>query len=143
MSNPKRVSPAEAKDLVDAGYTYVDVRSEPEFEEVRPASSVNVPLMHRGPGGMTPNPDFLAVMTKAFPKDAKIVVGCKGGNRSLRAAQMLLQAGFTDIIDQRAGMDGARDAFGSLSEKGWTAAGLPVEHGAAPGQSYADVKKKG
>jgi rhodanese-related sulfurtransferase len=138
----KRVSPAEAKALCDQGYLYVDVRSEPEFEQGRPAGSVNVPLLHAGAGGMTPNPEFLSVMQGAFPKDAKIVVGCRSGGRSLRAATALIEAGYTDVIDQRAGFDGARDAFGAMSEKGWGPAGLPVTSGAAPGASYADVQKK-
>ena len=142
MTTPKRVAPAEAKTLLDQGYTYVDVRSEPEFAEAHPEASVNVPLMHMGAGGMTPNPDFVAVMTAAFPKDARLVVGCKAGARSLRAATMLLDAGFTDVIDQRAGFDGQRDAFGAFTEKGWGPSGLPVERGATPGHTYADVKAK-
>lgn len=142
MTTPKRVSPAEAKALLENGYLYVDVRSEAEFEEAHPASAVNVPIMHLGAGGMTPNPDFLAVMTAAFPKDAKLVVGCKAGGRSLRAATVLLGAGFSDVVDQRAGFDGQRDAFGAFTEKGWGPAGLPVERGATAGATYADVKAK-
>ena len=142
MANVKRVSPAEAKALVDQGWVYVDVRSEPEFEESHPSGSENVPLLHMGAGGMTPNPEFMDVMTKAYAKDAKLVIGCKAGGRSLRAATMLLDAGYTNVVDQRAGFDGARDAFGSLSEKGWSPAGLPTEKGATPGATYADVKKR-
>jgi NAD(P)-dependent dehydrogenase (short-subunit alcohol dehydrogenase family) len=79
----KRVSPQEAKDLIDGeGYVYVDVRSIPEWDESHPAGSFNVPLMHMGPAGMAPNPDFLAVMEKSFPKDSKLVLGCKGGGLS-------------------------------------------------------------
>ena len=46
------------------GYTYVDVRSVPEYENGHPASAHNVPLLHRESQTslMTPNPDFLAVM---------------------------------------------------------------------------------
>lgn len=130
MSAVRRVSPAEAKRLVDEeGYVYVDVRSIPEFEAERPAGSVNVPFMHQGPAGLTPNPDFVAAMTKAFPTDAKLVLGCRSGNRSLRAANVLIQQGYTNVIDQRAGMDAARDPFGEVTEPGWKAAGLPVESG--------------
>ena len=61
----KRVSPEEAKKLIDdEGYVYVDVRSLPEFEAGHPTGAYNVPLMHQGPAGMTPNPDFMAVMEK-------------------------------------------------------------------------------
>ena len=47
------------------------------------------------------------------------------------------------MIDQRAGWDGARDAFGQVSEPGWSRAGLPTANGAEPGRAYADVKAKG
>ena len=53
------------------------------------------------------------------------MIGCKTGNRSLTAAKKLLAAGFSQIVEQRAGFGGARDAFGRL-EPGWQAAGLPV-----------------
>jgi rhodanese-related sulfurtransferase len=136
MADIKRVSPAEAKRLIDEeGYVYVDVRSVPEFEAEHPAGSVNVPLMNQGPAGMTPNPEFVTVMSKAFPKDSKLVVGCKGGGRSLRAANLLAQQGYTNVIDQRAGFDAARDPFGQVQEQGWKAAGLPVETG--PGKPVA------
>lgn len=143
MSEIKRVSPAEAKRLVDEeGYVYVDVRSVPEFETEHPTGAFNVPLMHAGPGGMTPNGDFVTVMNKAFPKDTKLVLGCKGGNRSLRAANVLVQQGYTNIIDQRAGFDAARDPFGQITEAGWKGAGLPVETGAGGEKSYESLRNK-
>ena len=142
MSNVRRVSPADAHSLLSEGYTYVDVRSEPEFAAGRPVGSINVPLLHAGPGGMAPNPEFLAVMEGAFAKDAKLVVGCKAGGRSLRAAETLLAAGFTGVVDQRAGFDGSGGPFGG-GEAGWRASGLPTDAGDAPGRSYADVKARG
>src|SRR5580698_3972888 len=123
MTDPTRISPQEASAKLAEGWTYVDVRTTQEFEAGHPPGAVNVPLMHAGPGGMVPNPDFLAVMSAAFPVDARLVVGCKAGGRSLRAARALLGAGFTSILDQRAGWDGARDAFGQVTEPGWSRAG--------------------
>lgn len=141
MTEHKRISPQEAQDKLDEGYTYVDVRSEPEFKEGHPKGAFNVPLMHMGAGGMTPNPDFLRVMNAAFAKDAKLVLGCKAGGRSMRAAIALTADGFTDVIDQRAGWDGARDAFGQLSEPGWSRAGLPIEMGEPDGRAYATLPR--
>lgn len=142
MATIQRISPAEAKKLVDdEGYVYLDVRSEPEYEAGHPVGAQNVPLMHAGPGGMTPNADFLAVVQAVYPKDARLVVGCKAGGRSMKAAEMMIGAGYTGIIDQRAGFDGPRDAFGTLTEKGWGPAGLPVETVTAGG-SYVELKKK-
>ena len=100
-----------------------------------------MPIQHAGPGGMKPNPDFLAVVGALYAKDAKLVVGCKAGGRSLRAAEMLIGAGYTNIIDQRAGFDGPRDPFGALTEPGWAPAGLPVET-ETPGCSYAELAAK-
>jgi rhodanese-related sulfurtransferase len=130
MTELKRVSPVEAKRLIDEeGYTYLDVRTEAEFVAGRPTGAKLVPMMLAGPSGMAPNPDFLKGVESLFPKDAKLVVGCKAGGRSARAAAVLGAAGYTNVIDQRAGFDGARDAFGQVTEKGWVESGLPVEKG--------------
>jgi rhodanese-related sulfurtransferase len=141
MADLKRVSPTEAKRLVDEeGYVYVDVRSVPEFEAEHPVGARNVPLMHAGPGGMAPNPEFVAVMSRRFPKDAKLVLGCKTGNRSMRAAGVLAAQGWTNVVDQRAGFDGARDPFGQLTEPGWKPAGLPCESGDGGPNGWAALK---
>ncbi len=133
----KRVSPVEAAVLVrDAGYAYVDVRSIPEFEAGHPAGAYNVPFAHQTASGMQPNQDFIRVMAAAFPKDAKLVLGCRSGNRSLRAAHLLIQEGYRDVVDQRAGTAGARNPFGQLEEPGWEAAGLEVATEAHPERSY-------
>jgi rhodanese-related sulfurtransferase len=142
MSELRRVSPAEAKRLLDdEGYVYVDVRSVPEFEAEHPTGAFNVPLMHQGPAGLAPNPDFVRVMSSAFPKDAKIVLGCKSGGRSMRAAGVLAQQGFTALVDQRAGFDGARDPFGAVTEAGWKGAGLPAETGDGGDRSWSALSK--
>ena len=117
------------------------MRSVPEFEAEHPTGASNVPLMHAGAAGMEPNRDFLAVMNGAYAKDTKLVLGCKGGNRSLRAANVLAQDGFTAIVDQRAGFDAARDPFGQVTEPGWKGAGLPVTSGDGGDKSYAKLKK--
>jgi rhodanese-related sulfurtransferase len=137
----KSVSPEEAQALIEQGAVYVDVRSEPEFEQGHPPGALNLPIAHLGPGGMTPNPDFLAVFEKSFGKGEQLVIGCKAGGRSRRAAELLVQAGFTDISDMAAGWDGSRDAFGRALP-GWSRRNLPVETGEPGGQSYPDVKQR-
>ncbi len=132
----ERISPDEAKQRMDQGWTYLDVRSVPEFEQGHPSGAYNVPLMHMGPAGMQPNPDFMDVVGRHFPKDTRLVLGCRSGGRSLRAAEMLRAAGYTNLVDQRAGWGGARDAFGQLSEKGWEAAGLPTSTEPEEGRSW-------
>ncbi len=142
MTDVRRVSPKEAQALVDAGYVHVDVRSVPEFEAGHPAGARNVPLLHEGPAGLVPNPAFLSVMRAVFPVDTKLVLGCRSGGRSLRAARALLAEGYSDVIDQRAGFDAARDPFGQVEEPGWQAAGLPVETGDGGDHSYAVLSRR-
>jgi rhodanese-related sulfurtransferase len=142
MAEVKRISPKEAQDKMGEGYTYVDVRTEEEFAQGHPEGAVNVPIMLAGGAGMAPNPEFAKVMAASFAPSAKIVVGCKAGGRSMKAAQVLSQNGFTDVLDQRAGWDGARTEFGQIAELGWSGAGLPKESGAPAGRSYLDLKKK-
>lgn len=133
MSDLKRISPEEAQALMtNDGYTYVDVRTDAEFTAGHPKGAHNIPFMLAGPTGMTKNPDFLAVMKAVYPLEARLVIGCKSGGRSLKAATELLAAGYSAVVDQRAGFDGARNSFGKVTEEGWSQKGLPVEAGAAP-----------
>lgn len=142
MANIKRVSPSEAMRLMgEEGYVYLDVRSEPEFSAGHPAGAHNLPLMEAGARGLTPNPHFLTVAEAVFARETKIIVGCRSGQRSLRAAEMLIASGFVEVIDQRAGYDGARDAFGQVIEEGWSNVGLPCAQ-EAPGSSHAALRAK-
>lgn len=137
----QRVSPAEAHALMrDQGYVYVDVRSVPEFEGGHPEGAYNVPIAHSTPSGMQPNEDFLKVMEARFPKDAKLVVGCLAGGRSQRACGALTQAGYTHVVDQRAGWNGARDPFGRVLEPGWAAQSLPSATGPDAARGYTALK---
>ncbi len=127
--------------LLAEGHVYVDVRSEPEFEAGHVPGALNVPLLHQGPAGLTPNPEFLSVVQQAFGKGEKLILGCKAGGRSKKAADQLAQAGYTELADMSAGWDGSRDAFGR-AVPGWSKKELPVEQGKTPGQTYADVKQR-
>jgi len=129
-----RVSPAEALAKMHEGYTYVDVRTESEFAEGHPTGAINVPWLVDGPIDPVPNEGFLTTMTARFAKDACLVVGCKAGARSAKACAALAEAGFTAVLEQRAGWDGARGAFGEITEPGWWRAGLPVVRPRAPSE---------
>lgn len=132
----QRVPPDEAAALLEQGWTYVDVRSIPEFEQGHPAGAYNVPFQHKSARGLTPNPDFLAAMKAAFPADARLVLGCRSGARSLRAAELLAKSGYTSVVDMRGGFSGERDAAGRVACEGWQARGLPVASQAEPGRAY-------
>jgi rhodanese-related sulfurtransferase len=137
----KRVSPEEASRLMQAeGYVYVDVRSIPEFEDGHPEGAFNVPLLHLGPAGMAPNPDFVAVMERRFPKQARIVLGCRSGSRSVHAARLLEAAGYTGLVEQWAGFEGGVDPATGRPGPGWRLLRLPVAREALPDRAYAALE---
>jgi rhodanese-related sulfurtransferase len=124
------MSPREAFDLMesDPEYIYLDVRSVPEFEAAHPARAINIPLMHLTPGsGMTPNPEFTAIIAASLPEDAKLVVGCKTGGRSARACEIMEQMGYKKVTNVRGGFVGAMDQqTGRITEPGWSMLELPT-----------------
>ncbi|CAN5316761.1 hypothetical protein BH09MYX1_BH09MYX1_04700 [soil metagenome] len=138
-----RLSTDEAKEKLDQGYTYVDVRTEQEFEEGHPEGAVNVPVAVMTDRGKTMNPDFVAAMNALFPKTtAKVVLGCAAGVRSMTAAQLLDADGWADLCELRPGWFGVRDPFGRVREKGWESSGFRIATGTPEGRTWADVKKK-
>ncbi len=120
----------------DAGYVYLDVRSVPEFDSGHPEGAFNVPWLEATANGMAQNAEFVAQISAFFPHAAKLVVGCKAGARSEQAAQALSAAGFSELVIQRAGMDGLTDPFGRSKEPGWRASSLPVAHEAASDRTH-------
>jgi len=106
------------------GWTYVDVRPAAEFAEGHPAGALNVPF-DRDPAL------FVAAVMAAVGdvQSARLVVGCRSGVVSVRAAELLAGAGFADVVEQRAGFEGSRGTFGELREAGWEREGLAVATG--------------
>lgn len=141
----RHVSVQDARRMLETeGYTYVDVRSIPEYEQGHPAGAVNVPLLHveARTRQMVPNPEFLAVMQANFPHGVRLLIGCQAGPRSARAAQLLEAAGYETVCNVLGGFGGMRNAFGRIVDQGWVDAGLPVETAAPSGGSYEDLRQK-
>ncbi len=133
-----RVSPEQALELMRAeGFSYLDVRSVPEFDQGHPAGAYNVPLLHMGPRGAEPNARFLEVVRKRFAKDAKLVVGCKTNGRSSQAAAILEQEGFSNLAIQAAGFSGSPPV-----DPGWGPKGLPASQVAEAGRSWAELSSE-
>ena len=128
ISAVRTVSCEEAQRLVEEGYQYIDVRNEREFEQWHPACAYNVPLTQMTDFGPEPNEFFVETINRHFGPEAKLVIGCGLGATSRRAANLLAQAGYSDLVDVREGYNGCRDAFGRKSP-GWLERGLPVEFG--------------
>lgn len=129
----KHVTPVQARALMERGASYVDVRTPEEFEAGHPAGAHNLPISE---------PDFALLASACFDKNSPIVLGCRSGHRSVIAAKALESEGFTEVYEQRAGWDGARDAFGRVTEVGWRKSGLPFEEGAGCERSFASMKAK-
>lgn len=141
--NIRRLSPEEAKALLDSGqgYVYLDVRTVEEFDAGHVPGAKNIPFLIPGPLGMSVNPYFVEVVGKNFAKDAKIICGCQKGHRSLRAAQALAAAGFTNVADMRGGFGGETDHCGCLIAPGWATSGLPVAKDSHPADRYSFLQQ--
>ena len=139
----KQTNPSEASRWLEQGYRYIDVRTEQEFANGHPSGALNIPVAMPNPqtGQMALNADFVAVVSAHFAKDAKLVVGCQAGGRSQRAAEMLAQAGYTDVANMQGGFGGGQDDFGRAIP-GWAASGLPVSRDCPAADSYAALSGK-
>lgn len=141
----KRISPEETKELLDKDpeYIYLDVRTVPEFDAGHVPGAKNIPFMEPAMGRMHLNPQFVQIVEANFGKGAKMIVGCQVGGRSLKAAEMLLNAGFTSVLEMRGGFGGESDPTGHLVFPGWGPRGLPVSYESAPDDRYETLSKAG
>lgn len=138
----RRVEPDEASNLLDEGWTFLDVRSVAEFVEGHVPGAYNIPLLDFVPGkGLLPNSNFLGEVMTNFKLSEKLVVGCKSGGRSARAAEILVESGFENVVDMRGGFYGEVDQSGVVSCAGWAQRGLAVVSGDEPGRGYTDLRK--
>ena len=137
------ITPLEAQTIRnnDARAIYLDVRTEQEFKAGHPSGAYNIPILIHDAAGMQPNPEFLAVAEQVLDKQQPILCGCKMGGRSQKAAEMLLQAGFTNISNVVGGFSGGTDPRSGQPVSGWSAAGLPVTAGATP-SDYPSLKSR-
>lgn len=140
----KRITPEQAKELLDSqtGYIYLDVRTVPEFEAGHILGAKNVPVVEPDPSGrMQLNPRFLETVEANFGKDVKCITGCQKGGRSMKAAELLLAAGFSDVLDMRGGFGGETDDMGRLIFPGWAPRGLPTSRDSAAEDRYENLAK--
>jgi E3 ubiquitin-protein ligase RNF13 len=137
------VTPPEAKELLEsgAGWTYVDVRTVEEFQRGHAPGAFNVPIAVNGPGGMMLNDDFLPVMERSFPKDAKLILGCAAGIRSERACEALASCGYEQLVNMNGGFSGRRDPSGRLVVEGWQGHGFECEVAAPLERTYAGLRQ--
>ena len=141
----KRITPEQAKELLDSntGYIYLDVRTVPEFEAGHVPGAKNVPVVEPDPfGRMQLNPRFVEIVEANVGKDVKCITGCQKGGRSMKAAELLLQSGFANILDMRGGFGGETDEMGQVAFPGWAPRGLPTTRESAVEDRYENLAKK-
>lgn len=95
MSSIPEIAPEELKRRLDAGekLTVLDVREPWELAIARLPGTVHIPL------GEVP------ARLAEIDRDRPLIVMCKAGGRSLRAAQFLAARGFAQVANLTGGID--------------------------------------
>ncbi|MBA0616989.1 hypothetical protein Godav_026469 [Gossypium davidsonii] len=95
----------EAKNLLQSGYRYIDVRTVEEFEKghVEAENILNIPYLFITPEGRVKNPEFLKEVSSLCKEEDRLIVGCQSGVRSLAATADLLKIGFKNVHDMGGG----------------------------------------
>ena len=101
-ANPKEISRAEAREMLENGAQLVDVRADHEWEAGHLPGAVHIPL------------DELSQRATEIDKDRPVILYCRGGNRSAMATTALAEAGY----------DAAKLSEGAV---GWEEEELPFE----------------
>ena len=121
--------PAEAHQLMKAGASLVDVRTKPELLYVGRVPSALAVEWQTYPGNRA-NPEFLAELADAVPKDQPVMFICRSGARSHSAAEAATRAGWKEAYNVLEGFEGDKDAEQHRSTVGgWRKAGLPWVQG--------------
>ncbi len=152
------VTAAEAADMLnDPSVVFIDVRSRAEVSFLGLPSRVNVHIPYmvmpmvasydpdRKGYGLELNPDFPMVFReyaeeRGLAEDTRIILICRSGSRSARAADLLNDMGFSNVYSVIDGFEGdkAKDGPGKGKRvmNGWRNAGLDWDYAIAPEQSY-------
>ena len=80
------------RSVVDVDTQFLDVREPDEFASGRLPGTVNVPLGE------------LAARVGELDPSRRVVLLCRSGNRSGRAAEFLVDSGFDDVVNLAGGM---------------------------------------
>lgn len=94
-----------AKQIPKEGTFLLDVRTQGEFSEAHIKGATLIPVQELEK----------RISELESQKEKTILVYCRSGRRSVRAAKILNKAGFTKVVNLQSGING------------WTKAGLPVK----------------
>jgi rhodanese-related sulfurtransferase len=95
--NVKEISPQEAFELANSGTIFVDVREKNETDSLSYDLKEILYL---------PLSDFQNTALTHLPSDKNqaIILACRSGGRSMRAAQFLASAGYTNLYNLSGGI---------------------------------------
>ncbi len=152
------VTAAEAADLLKSEDVFlVDVRSRAEvaFVGLPTRADKHIPYMvmpmmaefdsDRGAYALEINPDFPAdfedfIQARGAGKDSVVILMCRSGSRSARAADLLADLGYLNVYSMIDGFEGDKAKDGSLAGQrvlnGWRNAGLGWSYKISPEQVY-------
>ena len=117
--------PSEAHELMQGGAKLVDVRTKPEILYVGRIPGALAVEWQTYPGNRE-NPEFLAELSAAVPKDQPVMFLCRSGARSHSAAEAATRAGWKEAYNVLEGFEGNKDENQHRSTVGgWRKAGLP------------------
>ncbi len=85
------------------GVAFIDVRTPGEYQSGHVPGAKLIPVQ------------TLAQHLSEVPKDKKVIVYCESGVRAARAAELLVEHGYSNVLSMKASM------------RGWRNAGLPME----------------
>ena len=138
------------------GSFFIDVRTRAEVEFVGMTSMIdaNIPYMVHDKEGwnakkkkftMEPNSNFSiafkdALAKKGYDKNSKIIVMCRSGSRSAKAANLLNQLGYKNVYSVVDGFEGDKAKAGAQKGQrvvnGWKNTGLPWSYKLAEAKMY-------
>ena len=128
------------------GAVFVFERLQETNRNVRKSSArgaKNVPVVEPDASGrMQLNPRSVEIVEASFGKVVKCITGCQKGGRSIKAAQLLLVAGFSHVLDMRGGFGRETDEMGRVTFPGWSLRGFPATRESAPEDRYENLAKK-
>lgn len=92
----KQILPKEALEAINNGYLLIDVRENHEVEEAAydVANAIHIPL------------GDLQERVNEIPKDKELIMACRSGARSMRAAQFLVAEGYNTVLNLQSGILG-------------------------------------
>lgn len=111
MTVIQRLSPPLVHEALNTNKAAVliDVRDPVEFAFVgHPVGAINIPLKFAP--AMSPNPDFLSSVRERIPDLATpVYLLCRSGQRSMAAAEILVGAGYLEVVNIEEGFEGGID----------------------------------